>query len=159
MAEERHRREIATEKREREEKEKRQADARSLFQHEGLAIGRNLAESMQDWVRTSAIGQESFKARLTVSGYRLASAAVSPDKQVQYLLRRSLDADEGLTATLQNLDFYTAVYAVHLKEGVELARTLANLEELAHGQEELIKLKHEIRKFEYEASLPMATHS
>nr|WP_314606181.1 hypothetical protein [uncultured Janthinobacterium sp.] len=158
-AEERRRREIAAEKREREEKTKRQADARALFQHEGLDIGRNLADSMQDWVRTSAIGQESFKARLTACGYRLAPVAVSPDKQVEDLLRRSLDADEDLNATIQNLDFYAAVYAVRLEGGVALARTLANLEELAYEQEELIKLKHEIRKFEYEASLSMATHS
>lgn len=158
-AEERRRREIAAEKREREEKTKRQADARALFQHEGLAIGRNLADSMQDWVRTSVIGQESFKARLTVSGYRLAPVAVSPDKQVEELLRRALDADEDLNATLKNLDFYTDVYAVRLKGGVELARTLADLEELAHEQDELIKLKHDIRKFEYEASLSMATQS
>lgn len=157
--EERRRREAAYEKRIKEARDVRRTDARAEFKRQGEVMGSNLIDSLTDWVVVSTSDNQPFKASLTSSGYRMRPTHDSAAKPIENLLRLSLEADNELNLMIQNLDFFGSIYDVQLQGAENLCRKLDELNTLAHQQEELTKLKREIRKFEREASMSIAAYS
>jgi len=121
--------EAATEQWRKTEQKQKKDNARTLFAEAGVVIGTSLEDALHGIVDVMSLGEPTFTATLTTQGYRLPPGDPSRAYEVGHALAEVLPMHDPVIARIsEQLDFYTAVYNVHLQGSRTLYRQIMDIQ-------------------------------
>ena len=150
--ESRRREEAERERKENERKKKLEA-ARENFAIRGESLGRDIAQSLNDWIDVDFENSPAFSAKLNSKGYKIKHA-ISNEQDISTLLpSKNHQFDE----IRENLKVYSDIYRVRLKKGTKLVEAGKEIEMIEAELKQINKLKAEILRLQHESFLSTVT--
>lgn len=126
--EERRRREAAALKQIAQERERKRANACTVFAEGGARLGESLSEALHGVADVAQAGSPAFIASLGAGGYTLPPAEPLRAQDIKHVLGEAFPAkDAAITRIAGNLDFYTRAYDVRLQGSRKLYRQAAQI--------------------------------
>jgi len=127
-AEEQRRREAAALKQREQERERKRANARTLFAEGGARLGDSLAAALDDVADVAQADAPSFGAKLGAKGCTLPPAEPMHAEDIKRALGEAFPPEDAAVAQIaDNLDLYTRAYDVRLQGSRTLRRQLAKI--------------------------------